>query len=268
MKFGIIICDDDANRGGHLGFGQYYFGRYDDSINDWQLIYAVKGEVPDKEQMKEYAGFVTSGSRHSVNDTLPWMLQLEEFFRNIIEHNRCEERKIRLFAVCFGHQLLCRALGGRISNNTSGEFVFGVESMTINDSLVQEPYFKSTLANNWNIDVTNDANKQEIRMIQSHGEWVSHLPVNAKIVAWSKSCPHEVLFYGDDKLIISTQGHPEYTPSLSESRMDYMRKKFEWTDESVLSRRHTLVDMSNKECQNWVDFVRRFLMHQPKTKLD
>ena len=51
---------------------------------------------------------VLSGSERSVLDELPWMLEEEDVLRSAVAAG------VPTFAVCFGHQLLAKALGSKV----------------------------------------------------------------------------------------------------------------------------------------------------------
>ena len=51
--------------------------------------------------------WLVTGSRHGVYDALPWIEPLKAFLR------ACVAARIPVVGVCFGHQILAEALGGR-----------------------------------------------------------------------------------------------------------------------------------------------------------
>lgn len=55
-----------------------------------------------------------SGSKHNAHDSDPWITELVEFTR------RCFEASIRVVGICFGHQIVARALGLRTGPNEKG----------------------------------------------------------------------------------------------------------------------------------------------------
>lgn len=49
-------------------------------------------------------------------DNTPWIVKLVEFTRKILE----EQTRVRVIGVCFGHQVIGRALGAKVSRNKHG----------------------------------------------------------------------------------------------------------------------------------------------------
>jgi GMP synthase (glutamine-hydrolysing) len=58
---------------------------------------------------------ILSGSSHSSYDPLPWIAPLEALLREAIF-----ARRLPLLGVCFGHQLVAQACGGRVVKNPRG----------------------------------------------------------------------------------------------------------------------------------------------------
>lgn len=60
------------------------------------------------------AGIVITGSHAMVTDDLPWMQASAEWLRAALGH------RIPVLGICFGHQLLAKALGGVVGPNPRG----------------------------------------------------------------------------------------------------------------------------------------------------
>lgn len=54
----------------------------------------------------EYDAFIITGSKHSSYEQLHWITELKEFIRQVYG-------QIWFFGVCFGHQIIAEALGGK-----------------------------------------------------------------------------------------------------------------------------------------------------------
>jgi GMP synthase-like glutamine amidotransferase len=56
-----------------------------------------------------------TGAEHNSFDNDPWILKLVNFVREVLEQNR-----VRLIGVCFGHQIIGRALGAKVGRSDDG----------------------------------------------------------------------------------------------------------------------------------------------------
>ena len=56
-----------------------------------------------------------SGSRHNSFDNDPWILKLVEFTQQALATNR-----IRVVGICFGHQIVSRAVGAKVGRSDKG----------------------------------------------------------------------------------------------------------------------------------------------------
>lgn len=216
MKIGFIITDNAADWNNGIALGDLFLQRYSQNCNyeniEFQIFYAFNEDLPNEKKLHEYLGFVISGSHYSVNDELPWMLKLESFIKKLFNLNDLHRPK--LYGTCFGHQIIAKALGGKVSNNQVGRFVFGSEIVKINKKLRKTSYFSKILGKK----------KKAFRIMESHGEEVTQIPMGASCVGSSGSCSNEILMYGD--CILSSQGHPEGTEHIMKTKMLPPNDKF------------------------------------------
>jgi GMP synthase (glutamine-hydrolysing) len=119
---------------------------------------------------------------------------------NVYENNKFRFDKkilklnIPILGICFGHQILSKELGGKVKKSNNREFGLA-EIKKINNSLLTRNFF----------------NKKNINHVwMSHGDQVSKIPKNFKIIASSKNSKLAIIenyiknFYG-------VQFHPEVT---------------------------------------------------------
>jgi GMP synthase-like glutamine amidotransferase len=140
--------------------------------------------------LSECDGWLCSPSRNSVYDDLSWIAAAEALHREIVA------REVPYVGVCFGHQLLAQALGGRVERSPAGWGV-GVQRY---DVLVSEPWM--------------DPPRPSYALIASHQDQVVQLPAEARVLATAPYCPVAGFAIGERAWTV--QGHPEFVPPLAD----------------------------------------------------
>lgn len=80
-----------------------------------RVIKAFAGEpLPGPERC---AGIIITGAHCMVTDNLPWSLALEDWIQTLVA------TEVPLLGICYGHQLMGRALGGRVGDHPRGKEV-------------------------------------------------------------------------------------------------------------------------------------------------
>jgi GMP synthase-like glutamine amidotransferase len=149
-----------------------------------------EGRFPDS--LAECDGWLCSPSRSSTYDDEEWIADAEELHRAVI----AEERKY--VGICFGHQLLAQALGGKVERAPDGWGV-GVQQYEIVDPLP-----------------CMDPPRERIAIIASHQDQVVDVPPGARVIATATNgyCPVAGLAVGERAWTL--QGHPEFVPDLAD----------------------------------------------------
>ena len=80
------------------------------SFTGWDVV--EKGEYPD---LQDIDAVLITGSKYSAYESAPWNLRLIEFVKMVLE-----QRRVRLVGVCYGHQIVARAMGIRVARNEKG----------------------------------------------------------------------------------------------------------------------------------------------------
>ncbi|CAM3021070.1 glutamine amidotransferase, class I [Legionella steigerwaltii] len=155
--------------------------------------------------------YVITGSRHGVNDGFLWITALEEFVR------RLHEARKKVIGICFGHQLIAKALGGKVIKSPKG---WGV-GMSINKITQHKSWMSPSLS--------------QLNLIVSHQDQVVVLPSEVEVLATSDFCPFYMLQFRHN--LFTVQGHPEFSKSYSQALMEIRKNRLgkELTDSGLKS---------------------------------
>ena len=75
----------------------------------------------------ECAGVVITGSHSMVTDELPWSVRVEKWLPSLLEAGT------PIFGICYGHQLLARAAGGKVGFHPHGKEIGTVQVQVLPD---------------------------------------------------------------------------------------------------------------------------------------
>ena len=137
-----------------------------------------------------YDAWIITGSAASVTEQLPWIQLLKH--KIIYAH----KNSIPILGICFGHQIISSALGGKVIKNPKG-WELGSYKIEINDDGILNPLFKEVDFNDY--------------FYFSHEDVVSKLPDSALELARNNMGLQA--FSIEDK-IFGVQFHPEFSPEI------------------------------------------------------
>lgn len=166
----------------------------------WQ---ARDGVLPP--ETAAYDGYVLTGSVASVNDTVPWVLQLADRVRWLHSH------RVPTVGLCFGHQMMAHALGGRVGFSPGG---WRVGNATTHFNELQ-PWMQPA--------------QPRVTLFAVHQEQVLQLPAQARAIGGDAFAPAAALMVGQH--FFSTQYHPEFDRSFMRALL--ASDAAEWSADAV-----------------------------------
>lgn len=171
---------------------------------DFVTYSVVDMEFP--ESITACDGWLITGSKYGAYDDVDFIAPLEAFIRDVYAAD------IPLVGICFGHQIIAQALGGKVEKFAGG----------------------------WSVGrQTYDWNGEPLALNAWHQDQVTQRPADAKVYATSDFCENAALVYGNR--IFTTQPHPEYGAEFIGGLMDF-RGPGLVPDQQLAAARATLHD--------------------------
>lgn len=221
MQIGIINCGDIPSKlkGITPDYSLLFIKIFSKIGADftYKVYDAYKNQLPT--QIESSDAYILTGSKYSAYDSFDWIESLLGFIRNVAD------RKIKIIGICFGHQVIAEALGGKVIKHPDG-WGLGIREFEIIEK-------KSWMA----------PELDRCRLIFSHQDQVVTLPKHAEIIATDPFC--QIQAYTMNSHILGIQGHPEFTRSftlnLLRLREDMMNKNcYKKAEESLSTKCNSL----------------------------
>ena len=152
---------------------------------DFETFDVQAGEWPDA---GAFDAAIITGSAAGVYETDAWISDLLDWIR-------AAKGRTKLVGVCFGHQAMAQALGGRVEKSERGWGV-GLHRYQVASP---EPWISPAAAT--------------VAIPASHQDQVVEKPADARVLLRSDFTPFAGLAWGEDA--ISMQPHPEFTPAFA-----------------------------------------------------
>ncbi len=175
-------------------------------------------------------GVVVTGSLASVTALTPWMERAGRWLLDAARH-------VPVLGVCFGHQLLAHALGGKVERNPRGPEV-GTREVLLTDQGRRDPLFSGL--------------PSPLLVQENHEDHVPAPPPGATVLASNAHAPVQAFAAGN---IRAVQFHPEFDAARNRAICRELREGLEQArrglaDEALASIRET--PGAERVLANWV----------------
>lgn len=199
MRLGILQCD--SVRAGL----QPRFGDYPDMFRALLTSERVQPEFRAYDltrdgfptALDECDAWLITGSKFGVNDGDAWIERAHELVRELDAERR------PLIGICFGHQMVARALGGRVEQVGWGA---GLHTALVRE---RRPWMRPEAS--------------ELALLVSHQDQVTAPPARVQHLAGHDFCPYDM--FQVDGHILTFQGHPEFATEYSRALIELRREE-------------------------------------------
>ncbi|KAF5360670.1 hypothetical protein D9756_004450 [Leucocoprinus leucothites] len=219
IRVGLLVCGTlsgpvEAVHGGYYEVYSHYWNSTTPQNCDIKVVidsYSIKKmEFPDEERLDEYDIFMVTGSATSAyDDTIPWIRELLAFLKGLINNHP----NVKLCGICFGHQIVCRALGGECEPN--GQWEIGPTSVNLSDvgrSIFRVDQLTLQQIHSDHVPVESFSKQfasGEIQLVGSTG------PTNNQgVIKFYPSSSIDAIRTPRDIQVLTLQGHPEFSESI------------------------------------------------------
>ena len=160
------------------------------------------------ERVEAHRGYIVTGSPAGVYEDHRWIETLKAWLGQA-------KGRARLVGICFGHQIMAEAFGGRVEKSARG---WGV-GLHRYELIAAEPWMAGATA---------------FSVAVSHQDQVVERPPTARVLAGHAFSPFGMLAY-QDQPAISFQCHPEFEPDFARALIESRRARLPDPDTALES---------------------------------
>lgn len=191
IKIGILQCGKFTHALGekYVSYTNLFSILFEGNQLEFVTYNAYLNDLP--KDIRDVDGYVVTGSPRGVYEGHDWIAPLEKLVRD------CFEISLPVVGICFGHQLMAQALGGRVEKFKDGWSAGRVVYQTPDGG--------------------------ELKLNAFHQDQVLEPPVGAETILSSDFCKYAGLSYGSKGM--SLQPHPEMDGDFISTLLDVRGKE-------------------------------------------
>jgi GMP synthase (glutamine-hydrolysing) len=230
MRRVLILQAGSTHPAVRARFGDYgdWFARLVAPRAACRVIRAWEEKLPD---LAGFDGVLMTGSPRSVTEPEPWIDEAAGYMLDAA-------RTRAVLGVCFGHQLLARALGGRVERNPRGREA-GTTEVSLTEDGARDPLFAGVPGTTARTGVDGrpagepgtaragepGTGPRTILVQQTHEDHVAELPPGASLLATNSMSQVQAYAVGD--AVRCVQFHPEMDAERSRLLAEVRRERLD-----------------------------------------
>ncbi|EEF33975.1 gamma-glutamyl peptidase 5 [Ricinus communis] len=243
-RYALLLAarDSDYVKKVYGGYFNVFVAAFGEEGERWDSFRVVEGEFPDMNELHNYDGFVVSGSPYDAYGNDCWIIRLCFLLQTL------DSMEKKVLGICFGHQVLCRALGGKVGKASTG-WDIGLRKVRIVKDLPPCSFLS---------DLSEIPSSLSI--IKCHQDEVWEVPLEAEVIAFSDKTGVEMFSIGDH--ILGIQGHPEYTKDILYSLIDRLLDS-NCIEKDFAENAKFGLEIAEPDRKCWESICRNFLKGRP-----
>ncbi|KAJ6113422.1 Glutamine amidotransferase type 1 [Penicillium sp. IBT 18751x] len=205
LRIAVLECDtplpavnDRYNNEGYYGVFKTLLKSSAEKLGDPRLdpetgLQITKWDVVDAQEypkLEDIDAMLLTGSKYNSFEDSAWIKRLVEFTQQVLAQSR-----VRILGICFGHQIVGRALGAKVGRSEQGW------ELAVCD-----------------MDLTEKGKElfglEKIRIQQMHQDVVYDCPSGVTLLGYSPRCAIQGMYV--PQRFVTVQGHPEFTGEIED----------------------------------------------------